>query len=222
MSFLPAGYVAFPEIEPDVYGPQVGFREVRQALLTTIQTWSAAYIAEMASRTGLTMPDFGTWEAVYANRALPADLTPACWATCAMTDPRHAPERQGDGTWSARFIADANLVIYGEDWQQSVDLVGAYLTAVRTLVLQHSTLGGLASTSQWVGESSMEEEHQRTRTVQVARASFAVTVLGVANSLAGPKTVPAPPGTSAGPTVATTEITLTNAAVDQGLTESEQ
>lgn len=212
-------YVAFPPDSPDIYGTVLSARDVRQALLATIQTWSAQYIAEIASITGLNLQPFGSWEAVYDNRALPPDQTAACWATCLTTDPKRPPHREGDGTYTAVWIADANIVCYGTSWDEAADLVGAYTSAVRALVLQHGSLGGFASNTRWLGEASKEIEHQRTRTVQVATASFAVTVTGAVNTLVGPKTPsPAtPPGTSGGPTVASTSVAVADYPVDEGL-----
>lgn len=212
-------YIAFPAESPDVYGQVLSARDVRQALLQTIQTWSADYIAEMASVTGLPMAQFGTWEATYEHRTVAPDLTAACWTTCTTTDPKHPPLRQGDGTYSAVWIADANLQIYGQDWAQAADLVAAYTAAVRAAVLQHGSLGGFASATRWLGEASKEIEHQALRTVQVAVISFAVTVEGAVNSLAGPKTPtdPATPGASGGPTVDQVDITITDFPADTGL-----
>lgn len=212
-------YVAFPPSAPDVYDQVLDASDVRRALLATIQLWSPQYIAEIASVKGLTMAQFGSWEAQYDNRALAPDLTVACWTTCTTTDPKRPPHRQGDGTYSAVWIADANLQLYGQDWQQATDLIAAYTAAVRALVLQHGSLGGFASNTRWLGEASKEIEHQRTRTVQVAVITFAVTVEGAVNTLVGPKvpTDPSAPGTSGGPTVASTSVTVNAYPPDSGL-----
>jgi hypothetical protein len=209
-------YVAFPPDAPDVYGQVLSAYDVRQALLETIQTWSPQYITEIASVKAVTMAPFGLWEAIPENRALPPDLTAACWTTCTTTDPKRPPQRQGDGTYAAVWVADANIVLFGTDWQTTVDLIANYSAAVRALVLQHGSLGGFAVTTKWLGEASKELEHQRTRTVQLAVISFAVTVQGAVNTLVGPTTPtpPTPPGTSGGPTVATANVTVKDFALD--------
>lgn len=212
-------YVAFPPATPDIYGQILSARDVRQALLNTIQTWSPQYIAEIATVTGLPLQPFGSWEAVYDNRALPPDQTAACWTTCTTTDPKRPPRRQGDGIYSTVWIADANIVCYGTTWDEAADLIAAYTSAVRALTVQQGSLGGFASNTRWLGEASKEIEHQRTRTVQVATISFAVTVNGTVNTLTGPATPtpPTPPGTSGGPTVATTSVTVDAYPPDGGI-----
>jgi hypothetical protein len=211
------GYVAFPPVTPDIFGPIVSAGEVADAMETTLQTWSATYIAEMAARTGLNqMQPFGSWEAVYEYRALPADLSAACWVLVPTTDPRRTPAKQGDGTYRAVFIAQVNLVVFGTDWRSSRDLVYAYAAAVNAAVLQHGSLGGFASNTRWLGGSTKEIDHQRVRTIQAATLGYAVTVENVVDTNTGPASS-VPPGTSSGPTVETVNVQVDDYPVDLGL-----
>ena len=205
-------YVAFPPQTPDIFGPIITGRDVRLALDTTIQSWAPTYLPDLANLSGLTITGFGSWEAQYQNRALPAGEQVACWSTCAGTDPKHPPLRQGDGTYSAVWLAQSNLVVYGKDWAEAADLMAVYMAAVRAAAVQHGSLGGFATSTRWIGETTKEMEHQATRTVQGGIVLFGILVDGAVNALAGPKTLPSgppvAPGTSAGPTVDEVSVTV--------------
>lgn len=200
--------VAFPPTSPDIFGPIVTSRDVRQALRDTIRLWATSYIDVMAARSGLDLPPIGHWEAIYEDRAMPADQQVACWVTTVGTDPKHPPTRQGDGTYLATWLAQANLVIYGRSWDEAHDRMALYSAAIRAAVAQHGSLGGFASATVWLGDATQERERQRTRTVLVGIVLFRITVNGAVNTADGPKTAPAPPGASGGPTVDQVNITI--------------
>ena len=193
---------------PDIFGPILGPRDVRRALQATLANWADTYIAEMAQRTDTPMVAVGEWDAVWEDRALPADLTPAVWATCWSTDPKMTPRRNGDGTWRAFYIAQANIALYGEDWAAAADLMGLYLAALRSCVLQNRDLGGFATDTMWLGEAVHEMERQTRRTVEVGVAQFRVTVDDVVDDNLGPRSPGTPPGTGGNPTVDQVNVTL--------------
>lgn len=197
----------WPPPNPDVFGQILTAREVRQALLTTIEYWSTTYIAEVAAITGLSMAPFGSWEAIYDVRALPADETAACWVTCRTTNPKRPPQRQGTGIWWGHWLAEANIVAYGGNWDEAADLIAAYLGAVRTLVLQHKSLGGFATDTVWMGEATKEIEHTPRRTIETGVVQFDITVAGLSCEGFGPAEPLTAPGTQPGPTVETVSTT---------------
>lgn len=199
---------------PDVFGPIKGAGTVRQALQATIDLWSATYIAEVSAAVAVPMEPFEHWDQLYTDRALPADLTATCWTTCFTTDPKTLPTRQGDGTWRARWLAQANLVVNGENWDTAADLMGWYMAAVRTLILQHRSLGGVVIDTVWIGEAMRPGQTSAARTVQTGVIQFAVTVDRMAVDSLGPAAVDTNPGDPGNPTVDQVSATLIKEPVE--------
>ena len=197
----------FPLPTPDVYGPALGGHTARQAVQATLQTWTPSYIAEVAKRLGLTMGPFQHWVALPEYRALPQNYAAACWATCTGT--RGTPERRGDGTYRADYLIEVSTLVYGGDWDQTEDLTSAYNLAARMALLQHRSLGDVAVTTVWQGETYTPVSHTATRTLGCYRSNYLVTLDPVATTAGGPTTVP-PAGQlpPTPPTVATEVLTI--------------
>ena len=203
----------YPPPQPDVFGQILSAAHVRGALLSTIQLWSPTYIAEVSATSGIAMAPFGTWEAIYDNRALPPDQTAACWVTCTTTNPRMPPERQGNGTYRAWWLAEANIVAYGLAWDQAADLISLYMAAVRSAVIQHRDLGGFADDTRWLGEATKEVEHSPNRTIETGVVQFRVTVNGMTQDGFGPAAPSTASLTQPGPTILTTPVTIASQPV---------
>lgn len=205
--------MTFPLPAPDAYGPGLGGHTVRQAMEAVLQAWTPTYIAEVASRLGLSMSPFQQWVALPEYRALPQNYTAACWTS--VTGTRGQPQRQGDGTWRAVYTAETSTLVYGADWDATEDLCSAYNLAVRMCLLQHRSLGQVAEDTAWLGESYTPVTHSNTRTLGVYRGLWAVTLAGTVQDSAGPGPIPAPAGGGVltpplqpNPTVATETITV--------------
>lgn len=209
---------AFPAVTPDIYGPLIGAPYASRAMLDTIQAWSPWYIAEVGARFGITdvLVPFEHWDALYDVRAMPAGLTAACWVSAPNTDPKNPPELQGDGTYWATWLVDANIVARGLEWDQTGYMLQAYALAVRSLVVQHRSLGGLVTNTAWQGEGYKEIEHTARRTTGYAVVRFAVKVNGVTSVSAGPRTLPTsgPPATDTNPTIDDVTVTIQKTGVD--------
>jgi len=197
---------AFPQPGPTVFGPMVGASDVREAMSATVQTWAGAYIAEMAALTGAALSPFQSWKVLYEYRTLPASEAPACWVTCTGTHGR--PERQGNGRYMADWAVDVSVVVNGTTWDEAADRTAAYVTAVRTAILQHGSLGGLAQSTTWLGERYTAVDHSATRTLGVGLIAFGVRVDNVVNASAGPATPTAGPALA--PTIATGRVAVVN------------
>lgn len=209
--------VIWPPLQPDAFGPITTLRDVRTALQSTIETWSATYINELAYQTGIVVEPFEYWERIYTDRELPAGVTATCWSTCWTTDPRKPPVKQGNGVYMGHFLAQANIVVYDLDWQTAADRMAVYLAAVRTAVLQHGSLGDVAGSTGWIGEAVKEDTRQTNRTVETGVIQFSVTVQNLVTTRGRPTLnqlpgTPDPTPTITTPTVA--DITLTKTGVD--------
>ena len=196
---------AFPLPTPDIFGPILSTADIRKAVLSTLQAWTPTYVAAMASRSGLVLLPFEDWKLRPEYRTLPVNNSPACLVTCLGT--ASTPQRRGNGDVMAVWTIEVLVVVFGDDWEATSDLVGYYTAAVRTALEQHRDLGGVASATQWLGEKYTEIEHSSTRTLGGAVIHFAVTTEHVLNYQAGPATPTSPLVLS--PTAATASVTVT-------------
>ena len=237
--------VEWPTASPDGLGEIVGADDVRDAVKATIDTWSPYYLSILsqrlatANRIGPTGPlngqdqpiiptplqSFGTWENEPTFRSIGTGM-PAMYL---VTSPGTVgvPKRRGDGTHDATYAAVVTVHVFGLDWQTTADLTSWYEKVVRWSVMQHRSLGSLASTVKWLGSAYEREEHDSKRTLGRALLRFDVVIEGVLDDTRGPASVPAEPWTPPGvdPTVQSTTAevsTLTKYPVTQSLPANPQ
>lgn len=167
-----------------VFGPIITPATVRAAARDTLQTWSATYIGEVARQQGFELSPIQDWKVRQQYRTLPVGESPACWVTGLGTLTK--PQRKGDGTYLVTWGVEVDLLIWGDDFENTEDLTGHYAAACVAALVQHGDLGGVAEATAWTGYRYAEVEHSSTRTLGVGRLTFAVTVDGVVNSAVGP------------------------------------
>lgn len=171
----------------DLFGPIKGGQTVQEGVYNTIQKWVPAYIAEMNRHLGsdeLTIPQEYRWRPEFMPE--PPDMAPRILVLS------HGlvgePERyQTDirSTWEV----EVSTYIYGtDDWQQTQALTMAYTAAIRTLLIQHGTLGTIAELTRWIGESYLEGEHTSHRTRGLGISKFEVVLHTTLDPFGGPPT----------------------------------
>lgn len=157
----------------------VSAADVSAAARLTLQTYLPAVLARgLNGRPALPAPtsyaEVPTTEAIRrVKRSLLAVSVPRTLG---------APERFGDGTYDATFLL--SVAVWHE---QASDLplltaAGDYAAAVRATVLQHQSLGGLASQVVWTDESvDLVGDERSTLTLGLGICEFAVHVPQVAD-----------------------------------------
>lgn len=192
-----------------VYGDIVSGRDVRVAAGDTIKKWGRTYISEIARQEGLAadaLPGFRSVTGATDLDAWAEDQLPA--AVVVVPGLIEEPKRRGR-TWEARWALGIGIVAASTTREATQDLVSRYAAAVRALVLQHPSLGGMASGLAWLGERYDELPTEDQRTIGAGQLMFAVTVEHV-TSADGPRDVPADPLADPGdwPQVESTLVTV--------------
>lgn len=206
----------WPTPAPDQLGPMIGPGDVRDAVKATILEWETWYLSVLSTRlTGKIggrsqpanpLPNFGTWVNEPANRSWGTGQPAAFLVTVPATV--GVPDRQGSGLVNATWRAQVEVQVFGTTWEETTDLVGWYQSVILWSLLQHSSLGGFAMATKWVGSQYRREVHTSTRTSGHCVLGFDVKVADVIDTNRGPSVVPSgAPGQD--PTVLTTPFTLT-------------
>lgn len=178
-------------------GPLVSVDEVCEAVESTLTAWLPSVLAEIAAAKSLTLPvptayDMPDAAALRNDRAaLPA---------LAVSSPGLAspPVRDGDGVYEATWRVVVTAFARADSYRATARAVRGYALAVRTCLVQHQDLGGIAAHVGWVGEEYAALDSRVARTLGAGFVTFTVTVPGVSSSR-GPLTPPVPPASLLNP-----------------------
>lgn len=167
---------------------------IEQATEQVLATWLPSYLAEAVRQAGHTEPDpwppppraietfaaFTTWDEL----ALPAVIV-----VSPGTDGE--PRRDGRGEWSAWWRLGVWVVVGASTQDHTRRLAHLYGAATRVCLINHHTLGGVASRTDWVGETYDTLNTDTARTVGAVGVDFRVEMRDVAGH--GPTVMPPDP-----------------------------
>lgn len=172
----------------NVFGPIVTGRAVRLAMRNHLQLWFPTYLAEVARLEGedpASMPLFRSWvsalempEGKYEEHQMPS---------CVIVAPGvlGEPQRRG-GSTIATWAVSVGCVVSGQDRESTFNLSEIYAAAVRAAVVQHPSLGGFATATDWLGERYDDIPNDMLRTLAAGSVQFAVQVYSATILNAGP------------------------------------
>jgi hypothetical protein len=206
---------AVPERRPagSVYGPIVTGATVERAALDTLRTHARLYIAETCRQEGRDpLPDPRGYIVASTFAKWPEDQLPVV----VVISPGWAarPRRAGNGRVMVPWTLAAGVIVSATP-DRTRENGQLYLAALRTLLAQEQSLGGLAA-----GVDCIDEDYippfafSRTRTLLALQATFVVTVPDAFTYGAGagrwqPPDPTDPTDPPNWPTVKRTEIRLT-------------
>lgn len=95
------------------------------------------------------------------------------------------PVKRG-GLSIATWGVSVGCVVSGQDRENTFDLSELYAAAVRGCVVQHSSLGGFATATDWIGERYDDIPNDMLRTLAAGTVQFAVEVQGAIMPGEGP------------------------------------
>jgi hypothetical protein len=173
----------------DLFGPIVTGVDVEAAVEATIKMWMPTYLAEVAHQAGRARDDLKS----FVTYLPMTDLmwwndtgVPACLIVAPGTieEPRRRSPAY-DAAWSVTVTA----IVSAPDTRATYALAGIYAAALRALILQHPSLGGFASSVNWISERYDPLEAQASRSLGAGSVQFAVYVDDVTSwRSAGPVT----------------------------------
>lgn len=200
-----------------IFGQIVDATEVETAALTTLESFSRDYLAEMERSRGLpsgTLPQVRSWIVAGDFRHWPQEQLPSVLVVSSGMEGE--PKREGSSKYRALFGLGFAVVVSASDQAASDRLARYYTAAFRTLILQHASLGGFASGVEWVDEAYDLLPERDGRTFAAGQSVFRVEVEDVATARGGPRTpspdpsVPPPDG----PIATDVEVEVTRLPID--------
>lgn len=205
------------------FGDYVTTEDILVAVRTTIQTWSATYLAEM-SRHSQQNPSI-EWEQLQDFNSFPSALDISQFVeeqlpSCIIVVPgvSNKPRKQGNGLYTAELDVSIGVAVSSQDTESTRKLASLYGAAVRQILLQKSSLGGIASGVTWNKEEYTGNfiRPNDQRSLAIGELDFTFTIDNFANDSNGPLTALAPETAPTGwPVVEYPAMTITEAQPGQ-------
>jgi hypothetical protein len=214
---------------PSIFGPLVAGGDVEQWVLDLLQTWFSTYLAEVERQHGYggnDLPRPRGWAVGPTFDKWPEDQLPGVLvASRGVPTP---PVKRGSGGYEARWQIEPGVILSARTQTETHALAMLYGLAIRALMIQRPSLDGYAEASTWLGEAYDDLGYDDSRSLYAVRELFAVAVVDVTFTGAGPVTpdVPlSPDDTVPWPDwqpVETVDVDVVNVAADQSLPEEEE
>jgi len=171
-----------------IYGDIITGIDVEKAAADTIQLWLPDYLAEVGAKYGFargTLPVFRSYVPALTIDKFEEDQTPSCVIVAPGT--LDVPERR-QGAANVRWSLGIGCVVSGKDRDNTRLLAVIYAAAVRTMLLQKSSLGGFAEGVNWISEryDSLPASAEMARTLGAGVLQFGVDVNKVSLTSGGP------------------------------------
>jgi hypothetical protein len=175
------------EVNP-TFGQIVVHTQVEKAMLALLEEWLPTYLAEVERQNDIEPCSIARPKS-YATSVEadlnPAERMPAIIAVSPGTTGE--PTREGD-QWDAWFQITVVALVMTPEEMSTRDMCGFYAAAIRSLVLQHASLGSdLVVGTVWDGEEYQGEPgDQRNRTRGAALVHFRVKIGNLVDRSRGP------------------------------------
>lgn len=174
-----------------VFGPLVTADEVEAAVVETLKTWAPTYFAWVERHRGLAprtllVPRFY----VSSNDQLerwPEEHPGSVLVVCPGLS--GDPQKEGSGIFTAHYGLGIAYIAEGRNRGEARARAQLSTAALRMVLLQHQTLGGIADGILWTDEDW--DNLPRSRTLAAGKAEFTVIVRETAAIRSGP-VAPAP------------------------------
>lgn len=189
-----------------VFGPRIGSYDVEQAVITTLTERLATHVDRCARRKAID-PDTTNFPirpgspitATKDFRDWPEGLLPFVQVVCpGMAD---RPVRDVEG-YRAFWEINVFVVVSARDRAATRRMRSVWEDAIGECLLQHRSLGGIATSLDWLGESSSDVpiDSSDERTLQGTVLVCAAEIPDVLDPNAGPAVFIPDPGTGTPPT----------------------
>ena len=185
--------VLYPPYKPSIFGRMVSGGDVESWCVALAKRWMGTYMSEAERQAGIPAGTYArprSYVRTISFDKWPEDQLPAFMLVSAGI--ASAPTREGDGTYSARWLMGLGLLCSARTQQESHDMALLMTEAARTLFVQKASLDGHADGTQWLDERNDDLTYDDIRSLSSGQAHFAVTVADVVSAGKGPA-APDPP-----------------------------
>lgn len=187
------------------YGRIVSGHMVEMAVKAALEYWIDDYLGEMERLEGykpgaIERPRGVVTASEFAK--MPEDQVPCILVI--SSDAANTKKHQ-QGKYEATWAVGVAPIVSDVDEIETRQLAQTYAAACRAALVQHGGLRSLLHPTgfgchlQWVGEGYTDKAFNTTRTLETARAIFAVTVEDVVTQEAGPREPTGKPSEDPGP-----------------------
>lgn len=177
------------------FGRMLDGSVVEKAAIDTIDDYIAAYLAQAERDRGWTPGEIPTPNSYSTtNRFARVDLAAQTPAVIVVS-PGLAddPVAEGSGEIRAKWSLGFAVCVSANDQESVNELCKLYTSCIRTIILQKSSLGGLASGTTWIDETYDDLPPEQQRTLAVGTGLFTVEVRNVVDWKLGPAAPPSDP-----------------------------
>ncbi len=171
-----------------VFGPAVSATQLEAAVLSTLKFWMPTYLCWVESLTGRdheSLPQVRSWTVVNEFVKMPEDQLPAVVLEAPGTV--GAPVKGGDGLITVTWELNVGVICSAATREATNALAKDYATALAELLLNHRSLGGVATGLDYQGEAYTAVPQERLRMAAVAQVDFHVQIDGARSVYGGPK-----------------------------------
>ncbi len=174
--------------DTNLFGVIVTGKQVRTAMQAHLRQWFPTYLAELSrsdDRYGGDLPLFRSYVSLLdmPDGRYVEDQMPSCVVVAPGLLEQPTKHR---GVYIARWAVNVGAVISGQDRENTFDLTELYAAAIRAAVVQHPSLGGFATATDWLGERYDDIPNVMQRTLGAGTVQFSVEVQGAVDAQQGP------------------------------------
>jgi hypothetical protein len=167
--------------------------QIEDAVRGLVVEWAPTYIHELERRSGRPV---GSLAKLHAYPTANALFKPSGYKgpgfVVISTGLASEPEKYGKsgppGTFAYRawWAFNVAVIVSAKDHASTNTNLKAYAAAVRALIVQHPSLGGIAEDTLWTDESYDDIDVERTRTFAVAELVFRTLIADAQTITGGP------------------------------------
>jgi hypothetical protein len=163
---------------------------LEEAVRDTLMAWFKTYLREFELQASLTrdvLPEPRTITIANDLDQQAANQLPAVVIVSPGLSPRNRPKQEGDGSFRVWLAVGIGVFASGASRQDTAKLIRYYTAIIRTIILQHQSLGGVADGCEWFDESYDDAfNFSDEETVGAGQVVFEFEVAGVVNRYGGP------------------------------------
>jgi hypothetical protein len=214
-----------------IFGPMVAPSDVERAVVSTIATWLDTYLNELERLQGLALrflprpPDTASidGDSIYGGVDHNSWQEDFCPAVIVVVQPAGSTELEASSGYGQTYEVEIGSVIHGDDEDNARTIAGYYATAIAALLVQQSSLGGLATRTRLTTSPHVEFLDPDRMRIAHGLCTVEVFVQPILDEKTGPLTpdpapapnVPSPADPGDWPTVEHVDVEVTAEPLDE-------
>lgn len=162
--------------------------DVEQGVLSHVQMWLPYEIASLEREKGIAPKSIQlpkAWNVITRFSRFPADRLPWIFVISSGIHAGKPPYRDGDGDVTAHWLIAVGAIVVAKDADSAKELAGYYGAAIRDVMMQKPSIGGIANATDWDDEAYNDLGRMEEANLAGVRLVFTIEVRGVFNVFDG-------------------------------------